>query len=49
MITEWQDQALGAQQRNEKSDLGGTMRLGAQEVELGRRHRGARARYMGRM
>jgi len=35
MITEWQDQALGAQQRNEKSDLGGTMRLGAQEVELG--------------
>jgi CTP synthase len=34
MITEWQDQALGAQQRNEKSDLGGTMRLGAQEVEL---------------
>jgi CTP synthase len=35
MITEWQDQALGAQQRSEKSDLGGTMRLGAQEVELG--------------
>ncbi|MEO8307915.1 MAG: CTP synthase [Pseudomonadota bacterium] len=35
MITEWQDQAMGAQQRNEKSDLGGTMRLGAQEVELG--------------
>ena len=35
MITEWQDQALGAQQRDEKSALGGTMRLGAQEVELG--------------
>jgi CTP synthase len=35
MITEWQDQALGAQQRSEKSDLGGTMRLGAQEVVLG--------------
>jgi CTP synthase len=32
MITEWQDKALGAQQRSEKSDLGGTMRLGAQEV-----------------
>jgi CTP synthase len=35
MITEWQDQARGAQQRSETSDLGGTMRLGAQEVELG--------------
>jgi CTP synthase len=35
MITEWQDQALGTQQRSEKSELGGTMRLGAQEVELG--------------
>jgi CTP synthase len=35
MITEWQDAARGAQQRNESSDLGGTMRLGAQDVELG--------------
>jgi len=35
MITEWQDAARGAQQRTEKSDLGGTMRLGAQDVELG--------------
>jgi len=35
MITEWQDAARGAQQRSEKSELGGTMRLGAQEVELG--------------
>jgi CTP synthase len=35
MITEWQDAARGSQQRNEKSDLGGTMRLGAQDVELG--------------
>ena len=34
MITEWQDQARGAQQRTETSDLGGTMRLGAQDVEL---------------
>jgi CTP synthase len=34
MITEWQDSARGAQQRSEKSELGGTMRLGAQEVEL---------------
>ncbi len=35
MITEWKDQARGEQQRSEGSDLGGTMRLGAQEVELG--------------
>jgi CTP synthase len=34
LITEWQDQALGIQQRNESSHLGGTMRLGAQEVSL---------------
>ncbi|MGC4027597.1 MAG: CTP synthase [Steroidobacteraceae bacterium] len=35
MITEWQDQVRGEQQRSEGSDLGGTMRLGAQDVELG--------------
>jgi CTP synthase len=35
MITEWQDAARGAQQRSEVSELGGTMRLGAQDVELG--------------
>jgi CTP synthase len=35
MITEWQDAARGAQQRSEKSDIGGTMRLGAQDVEMG--------------
>ncbi|MET0293255.1 MAG: CTP synthase, partial [Steroidobacteraceae bacterium] len=35
MITEWQDQARGSQQRSDSSELGGTMRLGAQEVELG--------------
>jgi CTP synthase len=34
MITEWQDQARGAQQRSEQSNLGGSMRLGAQEVQL---------------
>jgi CTP synthase len=34
-ITEWEDQSRGAQQRSEASELGGTMRLGAQEVELG--------------
>jgi CTP synthase len=34
LITEWQDQALGAQTRNETSDKGGTMRLGAQEILL---------------
>jgi CTP synthase len=35
MITEWQDAMRGSQQRNEGSDVGGTMRLGAQDVELG--------------
>jgi CTP synthase len=34
LITEWQDQARGAQQRSEASALGGTMRLGAQAVRL---------------
>jgi CTP synthase len=34
MITEWQDAMRGAQQRSEGSELGGTMRLGAQDVEL---------------
>ena len=41
LITEWQDRAQGTQQRTEASNLGGTMRLGAQEVELGA---GTRAR-----
>jgi CTP synthase len=35
MITEWQDAARGSQLRSEKSELGGTMRLGAQEIEVG--------------
>jgi len=35
MITEWQDAARGSQLRNDKSELGGTMRLGAQDIELG--------------
>src|SRR4029079_8013255 len=30
LITEWQDQAQGAQQRSEQSAKGATMRLGAQ-------------------
>jgi CTP synthase len=34
LITEWQDQARGMQQRTETSALGGTMRLGAQAVRL---------------
>jgi CTP synthase len=34
LITEWQDLARGQQVRNEKSELGGTMRLGAQEARL---------------
>jgi len=34
LITEWQDLARGQQVRDEKSDLGGTMRLGSQEARL---------------
>jgi len=34
LITEWQDQKGTIEQRSERSDLGGTMRLGAQEVRL---------------
>ena len=41
LISEWQDQAHGAQVRDESSAKGATMRLGAQEVLLGA---GTRAR-----
>jgi CTP synthase len=41
LISEWQDQAHGAQVRDESSGKGATMRLGAQEVLLGA---GTRAR-----
>lgn len=34
LITEWQDEAGTVNQRNEHSDLGGTMRLGAQMCRL---------------
>jgi CTP synthase len=34
LITEWQDLGRGQQIRDEKSDLGGSMRLGAQEAKL---------------
>jgi CTP synthase len=34
LITEWQDQKGTLEQRTEESKLGGTMRLGAQEVRL---------------
>ncbi len=34
LITEWQDLARGQQVRDEKSNLGGSMRLGAQEAKL---------------
>jgi CTP synthase len=34
LITEWQDQAGDTEERNEQSDMGGTMRLGAQGVTL---------------
>jgi CTP synthase len=41
LISEWQDQSRGQQVRDEQSNLGATMRLGAQEVLLGA---GTRAR-----
>ncbi len=41
LISEWQDQAQGLQTRDDASDKGGTMRLGAQEIVLGA---GTRAR-----
>ncbi len=34
LITEWQDHAGSTEQRDEESDMGGTMRLGAQAVTL---------------
>ncbi len=34
LITEWQDASGDVEQRDEDSDLGGTMRLGAQQVTL---------------
>jgi len=34
LITEWQDRDGRVEQRDEKSDLGGTMRLGGQECTL---------------
>jgi CTP synthase len=34
LISEWQDEKGTTEQRTEKSDMGGTMRLGAQEVRL---------------
>lgn len=34
LITEWQDTSGKLEQRNEESDLGGTMRLGGQECKL---------------
>jgi CTP synthase len=34
LITEWQDLERGQQVRDEKSDLGGSMRLGTQEAKL---------------
>jgi CTP synthase len=35
LITEWQDHAGGTEQRDEASEMGGTMRLGAQQIILG--------------
>jgi len=34
LITEWQDAAGSVEERDEQSDLGGTMRLGAQQISL---------------
>ncbi|MGH8675934.1 MAG: CTP synthase, partial [Burkholderiales bacterium] len=36
LITEWQDKGGGLQRRDEQSDLGGTMRLGAQACRIER-------------
>jgi len=36
LITEWQDASGDIEERDESSALGGTMRLGAQEVRLGK-------------
>ena len=43
LITEWQDTLRGAQARDESSNLGGTMRLGGQDVTL---FEGTRARAL---
>jgi CTP synthase len=43
LITEWQDALRGAQSRDESSSLGGTMRLGGQDVTLSA---GTRARAL---
>ncbi|MFZ9478703.1 MAG: CTP synthase [Steroidobacteraceae bacterium] len=43
LITEWQDAMRGAQSRDESSNLGGTMRLGGQDVTLSE---GTRARAL---
>jgi CTP synthase len=43
LITEWQDALRGAQSRDESSNLGGTMRLGGQDVTLSE---GTRARAL---
>ena len=43
LITEWQDAARGRQARDESSSLGGTMRLGGQDVMLAE---GSRAREL---
>ena len=43
LITEWQTSAGGVEERDEDSDLGGTMRLGAQRVNLAK---GSLARAM---
>ena len=34
LITEWQDESGEVEQRDEASDMGGTMRLGAQQISL---------------
>ncbi len=35
LVTEWMDEEGNVEQRDESSDLGGTMRMGAQECKLG--------------
>jgi CTP synthase len=41
LITEWKDEDGSIKTRDENSDLGGTMRLGAQSSDVAGRHAGA--------
>jgi CTP synthase len=48
LITEWQNADGSTQQRDESSDIGGTMRLGAQPCHLVEGTRAGSLRHAGR-